>query len=232
VAAGARQSGAVAVKQPGLAGTAVSAVLIAACSHPPAVPEWEGQAHEGFEQYQRSYFSGDRTADRDFRKAADALASTGRVELRARGELIRCAFATAALDFSGCEKWQSLQGDADARDRAYGALLSGAFANLDAKGLPPQYVPLAKAPSAGARNDALKKIEDPLSRLIGAGALFRAGDLAPESVALAVDTASERGWRRPLLAWLTAQARLAEAAGDSASVDRIRRRIDVVVPTP
>lgn len=90
-----------------------------------------------------------------------------------------------------------------------------------------------KAVIGGAvRNDVLKKIEDPLSRLIGASALFRSGDLAPESVALAVDTASERGWRRPLLAWLTAQARLAEAAGDSASVDRIRGRIDVVVPTP
>jgi hypothetical protein len=196
------------------------------------VPEWEELAHEGFEQYQRSYFAGDRSADRDFRKAANALASTGKVELRARGELIRCAFATAALDFSVCEKWQSLQGDADARDRAYGALLSGAFANLDAKDLPPQYVPLARAQGAGARNEALRRIDDPLSRLIGAGTLFRAGDISPEGVAVAVDTASEQGWRRPLLAWLTAQAKLAQAAGDAAALDRIRKRLDVVAPAP
>lgn len=215
-----------------LAGTAVAAALGVACSHRPAAPEWEERAHEGFEQYQRSYFAGERTAERDFRKAADALASTGKVELRARGELIRCAFGTAALDFSSCERWRSLQSDADPGDRAYGALLSGAFANLDTKDLPPQYVPLAKAQGAGARNEALKKIEDPLSRLIGAGALLRAGDLAPESVAVAVDTASGQGWRRPLLAWLTAQAKLAEAAGDTVALDRIRKRIDVVAPTP
>lgn len=208
---------------------ALAAALSAACSHP-TVPEWEERAHEGFEQYQRSYFAGDRTADRDFRKAADALATTGKPELRARGELIGCALATAALDFERCNAWQSLQADADQADRAYGALLSGRFSGLDAKALPAQYGALAKATDAAARNDALKRIEDPLSRLIGAGAVFRAGDLSPEGVALAVDTASEQGWRRPLLAWLGAQAGLAEAAGDAAALARIRKRIDVVAP--
>lgn len=207
----------------------LAAALSAACSHP-TVPEWEERAHEGFEQYQRSYFAGDRTADRDFRKAADALATTGKPELRARGELIGCALAIAALDFERCNTWQSLQADADQADRAYGALLSGRFSGLDAKALPPQYGALAKATDAVARNDALKRIEDPLSRLIGAGAVFRAGDLSPEGVALAVDTASEQGWRRPLLAWLGAQAGLAEAAGDTAALARIRKRIDVVAP--
>ncbi len=207
----------------------LAAALSAACSHP-TVPEWEERAHEGFEQYQRSYFAGDRTADRDFRKAADALATTGKPELRARGELIGCALATAALDFERCNAWQSLQADADQADRAYGALLSGRFSGLDAKALPAQYGALAKATDAVARNDALKRIEDPLSRLIGAGAVFRAGDLSPEGVALAVDTASEQGWRRPLLAWLGAQAGLAEAAGDAAALARIRKRIDVVAP--
>lgn len=207
----------------------LAAALSAACSHP-TVPEWEERAHEGFEQYQRSYFAGDRTADRDFRKAADALATTGKPELRARGELIGCALATAALDFERCNAWQSLQADADQADRAYGALLSGRFSGLDAKALPAQYGALAKATDAVARNDALKRIEDPLSRLIGAGAVFRAGDLSPEGVALAVDTASEQGWRRPLLAWLGAQAGLAEAAGDTAALARIRKRIDVVAP--
>lgn len=207
----------------------LAATLSGACSHP-TVPEWEERAHEGFEQYQRSYFAGDRTADRDFRKATDALATTGKPELRARGELIGCALATAALDFERCSGWQSLQADAGPADRAYGALLSGRFDGLDAKTLPPQYGALAKATDAVARNDALKRIEDPLSRLIGAGAVFRAGDLSPDGVALAVDTASEQGWRRPLLAWLGAQARLAEASGDTAALDRIRKRIDVVAP--
>lgn len=216
----------------GRALVAIAVVLITGCSGHPAVPEWEERAHEGFEQYQRSYFAGERAADRDFRKAAEALSSTGKVELRARAELIRCALATAALDFAACEKWHSLQADAEPQDRVYGIFLSGAVDTVDAKALPPQYVPLAKARDARGRNDALKSIEDPLSRLIGAGALFRSGDLSPDGVALAVDAASGQGWRRPLLAWLTAQAKLAEGTGDTAALERIRKRIEVVAPAP
>jgi hypothetical protein len=157
---------------------ALAAALSAACSHP-TVPEWEERAHEGFEQYQRSYFAGDRTADRDFRKAADALATTGKPELRARGELIGCALATAALDFERCNAWQSLQADADQADRAYGALLSGRFSGLDAKALPAQYGALAKATDAAARNDALKRIEDPLSRRSEPAPCFAPGTCHP-----------------------------------------------------
>ena len=210
----------------------MAVVLIAGCSGHPAVPEWEERAHEGFEQYRRSYFAGERTADRDFRKAAEALSSTGKVELRARAALIRCAFATAALDFAACEPWNGLQADAEPQDRAYGSFLSGALATVDARALPPQYRPLARARDARGRNDALQSIEDPLSRLIGAGALFRSGELSPFGVALAVDAASGQGWRRPLLAWLTAQVTLAEASADTAAVERIRKRIEVVAPAP
>ena len=45
-----------------------------------------------------------------------------------------------------------------------------------------------------------------------------------------VDTASEQGWRRPLLAWLGVQARLAEQAGQTEEAARIRRRMDLVGP--
>ena len=45
-------------------------------------------------------------------------------------------------------------------------------------------------------------IQDPLSQLVAAGVLFRSGRATPGVIATAVNTASERGWRRPLLAWL------------------------------
>lgn len=59
-------------------------------------------------------------------------------------------------------------------------------------------------------------------------ARFLAGRLSPAGVATAVDTASAQGFRRPLLAYLTVQAKLAEKAGDSASLATIRRRIELV----
>ncbi|HRL37596.1 MAG TPA: hypothetical protein PLH50_12290, partial [Ottowia beijingensis] len=53
---------------------------------------------------------------------------------------------------------------------------------------------------------------------------------SPAVVEQAVETASHQGWRRPLLAWLGVQARLAEQRGDAAEAARVRRRMDLVQP--
>ena len=66
------------------------------------------------------------------------------------------------------------------------------------------------------------------ARLVAAGVLFQAGRASPDLLALAVDTASAQGWRRPLLAWLGVQARRAEAAGAVDEAARIRRRMALV----
>jgi hypothetical protein len=44
-----------------------------------------------------------------------------------------------------------------------------------------------------------------------------------------VDTASARGWRRPLLAWLKVQQQRAQAAGDAEAAASLQRRIDLVL---
>ena len=71
-------------------------------------------------------------------------------------------------------------------------------------------------------------IEDPLSRLVAIGVLFQAGRASPPAIALAADTASSQGWRRPLLAWLSVQLALAEKAGNAQEAERLRRRFGVV----
>jgi hypothetical protein len=70
-----------------------------------------------------------------------------------------------------------------------------------------------------------------LARLVAVGVLFQAGRASPPAIALAVDTASSQGWRRPLLAWLKVQLELAERAGDSEAAERLRRRIGVAAGT-
>jgi len=64
--------------------------------------------------------------------------------------------------------------------------------------------------------------------MVAAGARFKAGRMTPEGIALAVDTASNQGWRRPLLTWLGVQEQRATAAGDTAAAEQIRRRIALV----
>jgi hypothetical protein len=77
--------------------------------------------------------------------------------------------------------------------------------------------------------EAVRSIEDPLSRLVAIGVLFQSGRASPTAIALAVDTASAQGWRRPLLAWLNVQLELAERAGNADEALRLRRRIGMVL---
>jgi len=73
----------------------------------------------------------------------------------------------------------------------------------------------------------LRAVNDPLARLIAAAVTLRAGQAGPEVVALAVQTASDQGWRRPLIAWLKVQYRLAQASGDQAFITLVATRLRI-----
>jgi hypothetical protein len=142
---------------------------------------------------------------------------------------VRCAAQVASLVFEPCEAFERLRPDSAAPERAYADYLAGRVQPQDIALLPPQHHAVASA-TLGADNalGALRAIEDPLSRLVAIGVLFQAGHANPAVIALAADTASAQGWRRPLLAWLKVQLALAEKAGDTGGAAQLRRRIAVV----
>ena len=166
-------------------------------------PDWQLNSHNALSAFQSYYLKGDtRSAQVEFERARAELQSTGRGDLVARAELVRCAARTARLEFDNCPGFEKLRADAGAEELAYYEFLSG------------------RAQRAAS--------DDPLSRLVSAGVQFNSGKVTPESISAAIEIASAQGWRRPLLAWLGVQEKRAEAAGDSAAVERIRRRIALV----
>lgn len=202
------------------------AALLAACAGAPAPPDWQANAQQALRNFSVAYYAGDtRLAAQEFARARAEIASTGRPDLLARAELARCAARVASLEFDACAGFEALAADAGAEERAYAAFLAGRWQGLDASLLPAQHRALiAGAADAGA----LAGIADPMSRLVAAGVLFRLGRLAPAGITAAAETASAKGWRRPLLAWLGVQAARADAAGDADAAARIRRRIELV----
>ena len=80
-----------------------------------------------------------------------------------------------------------------------------------------------------ATDHALSEIEDPLARLVAAGALLHNQRLTPAGQAIATETASAQGWRRPLLAWLGVQLKRTQDSGDVEATKRLQRRIDLVL---
>jgi hypothetical protein len=188
---------------------------LAGCGSKPKEPDWQMNAHGALERYVNAYMSGNaRVETSEFERARSELESTGQPALVARAELTRCALRVASLVFEPCEGFERLRADSPAAERAYADYLAGTIAPADVALLPPQH-----------RAASVKSIEDPVSRLIAAGVLFRRNQATPELLAVAAATASEQGWRRPLLAWLGVAAQRAEQAGAMEEAQRLRRQI-------
>ncbi len=202
--------------------------LLAACSSGPPVPDWQTNAKGAMDRATAAYLRGDtRIAQAEYDTARREIARTGRADLLARATLMRCAARIASLDIGPCTEFEVLRADAAAPERAYADYLAARVQPQDVALLPAQHRAVATA-SANDAETALRRIDDPLARLVAAGVLFQSARASPATIALAADTASEQGWRRPLLAWLQVQAALAEKAGDTAEAERLRRRIAVV----
>jgi hypothetical protein len=182
---------------------ALLCVLAAGCSSGPPLPDWQVNASQALQAFQRDYLVGDsRAAAADFARARAELSRTGREDLLARAELVRCAARVASLEFDDCPGFQALRAGAGPEELAYADYLVGRGAH--------------------AADD------DPLSRLVAAAVKLRGAAIDPAGIAGAVELASAQGWRRPLLAWLGVQVQRAEAAGDGEAAARLRRRMQLI----
>ena len=211
----------------------IASVLIAvgalsACASGPKAPDWAVNEQGAAERATEAYLSGDtRVADAEWRNARAEVTRTARPDLLARLELARCAALVAALDATPCSDYDAVAQDAAAPEQAYARYLRGQLQPADIALLPKaQQVVAAQAPANAAA--ALAAVEDPLSRLVAAGALAVRGPLPMAVVQQAVDTASAQGWRRALLAWLINQQRLAQEEGDAALAERVQRRLELL----
>jgi hypothetical protein len=176
---------------------------LAACGGSPPAPQWQGDAAQAMASFQRAYLTGETArAEAEFKAARSQLASTGRADLVARAELVRCATRSASLEFDDCPGFEKLRSDAASVELAYADYLLG--------------------------KSSYRGSDEPLSRLVAESVRFRTGGIDPAGIARAVEIASSQGWRRPLLAWLGVQLKRAEAAGDGETAERIRRRMALV----
>jgi hypothetical protein len=196
------------------------AVALAGCGSTPAPPDWKTNADSSLDGFSDAYLKGDSAiAETEFARARLAMASTGRPELVAHAELYRCAVRAAGLEFDSCPGYEALAQDATPAEQAYAAYLAGRWQGLDPALLPEQHRAVVQG------KGTLSAITDPLSRLVAAGVLLRSERITPADIVVATETASEQGWRRPVLVWLGVSLKRAQATGDTAEAARIERRI-------
>lgn len=204
----------------------LAVLVLGACSSGPKPADWQLESKTASERGVAAWMEGNSRVEAvEFGRALSEVASTGRVDLIARVELLRCASRVASLVLEPCAGFERLRADAPAAERAYADYLAGRLSPQDLA-----LLPAAQRAAANGDATAVKAITDPLSQLVAAAVLFQGGRASPAVIQQAVDTASSQGWRRPLLAWLGVQAQLAAKAGDAAEAERLRRRMLLVEP--
>lgn len=203
---------------------------LAACSNTPPAPDWQMNAKASAERATQAWLTGEQRVEAaEFARAQREVAATGRPDLAAQVELLRCAARVAALELAPCTGFDALAADATTAQQAYARYLAGRSTAVEAALLPEAHRPFAAG--SASPDAALAAIADPLSRLVAAGVLFQRSQVTSGVIAQAVETASAQGWRRPLLAWLKVQQARAQAAGSSEEAARIQRRIDLIAPS-
>lgn len=209
-------------------------LALAGCGNAPRTPDWLVSADGAQERFMRAHLAGQtRVAQSEFARLRADVSSTADPLPVARAELTRCAMQVATLDFQPCAGFEPLRADVPAAERAYADFLAGA--RLDAAAaalLPAAYRPLAALAPGAPVGPAVQAIAEPVSRLVAAGAMLRAGRADPLTLQAAADTASAQGWRRAVLAWLGAQAQRAEQAGATEEAQRLRRRMGIAAGGP
>lgn len=203
---------------------------LAACGSGPKAPDWKQDSVSLIERYQKAELKGQNTlAERYFEQALAATGSAARLEETARLHLIRCATRQASLSLEACTGYLEYARLATTpADEAYHLFLSGQWDKLDAARLPPQYRSFASNRDPAKNLSLLQSISDPLSRLVASSIMVSRKQADDTMLQLAADTASEQGWRKPLLVYLKLLQARATQKADSVEAEKLRARIKLV----
>jgi hypothetical protein len=181
-------------------------MFLCACSSQP-IPQWKDTSSRQLENYKVNFLTDKEDAtEPHFAKAKKAISSNNDLNLLATVYLTKYALHTAALedfddsDFIRIDKLQP-----NAVNRAYYDLLKGNFAAVNISNLPSNYsklFPLMTNKDLIAATREIASISDPLPRLIACGIWVKYLSFDESILRLAIDTAAQHGWRRPLWAYL------------------------------
>jgi hypothetical protein len=207
-------------------------LLLAGCGSKPA-PVWIAAGHKQLETFKQDFLT-DRSppiTEIHFRNAVEEMKKGGDADLLGKAWLTRMALQIAVLtemdagDYPRIEAAEAVPANAN----FYRFLKGDAAVNVSL--LPESYRPFWATLRSGDATKAafaIAAIDDPLSRLIASGLSVRHGLDTEAILRTAVETASQNGWKRALLAWLERLKSFHEAAGDTAKAFAIQSRIDLL----
>ena len=181
--------------------------LICACGSK-QIPEWKDTSARQLENY-KYYFLTDKegTSEPHFVKAKKAIARSNDLNLLGTVYLTRYALHVSIVenfddtDFLRINKLQP-----NAKNFSYYNFIKGNFHTADYNLLPAHYSKLLKPAQDKDLATAVREIssiDDPLSRLVACGVWVKYLPYDDNILQIAINTAADNGWGKPLFAYLT-----------------------------
>jgi hypothetical protein len=205
--------------------------LICACSSK-QIPEWKDTSSKQLESY-KHYFLTDKetTSDPHFFKAKKAIAGSNDLNLLGTAYLIRYALYIAVLeDFDDTAFLRIDKLQHNAANFAYYNFIKGNF-TADNSLLPGHYSMLLKPAQNKDLVMAVRligSIEDPLSRLVACGVWVKYLPYDENILQVAINTAAENGWAKPLFAYLTKLQQYYIEHHETLKAESIKERLDLL----
>jgi hypothetical protein len=207
-------------------------LLLAGCGSKPA-PVWIAAGHKQLETFKQDFLT-DRSppiTEIHFRNALEEMKKGGDTDLLGKAWLTRMALQIAVLSEMDAGDYPRIEAAeaVPANGNFYRFLKGDAAVNVSL--LPESYRPFwttFRNGDAVRAATAIAAIDDPLSRLIASGLAVRHGLETEAILRTAVETASQKGWKRALFAWLERLKSFHEAAGETAKASAIKSRIDLM----
>jgi hypothetical protein len=183
-------------------------LLLVGCGSSKPVPDWTDASFNQLDNYKKSYLSGkERIAEAYFNKAVDEIKSSGDLDILARAYLTKYAVQVAVLETFDDREYLRIDAvEPVLQNKNFYSFLKGAFDNVDEKLLPQQYAGFLRAFQSGKKDDVaheISKMDNPLSKLIAVGLLVKKNNDDEIDLKLAIDIASQNGWKKALLAYLS-----------------------------
>lgn len=186
----------------------IFSILLFGCGSSKPVPDWTNASFNQLDNYKKSYLSGKESiAEAYFNKGVDEIKSSGDLEILARAYLTKYAVQVAVLEaFDDSEYLRIDAVEPVLQNKNFYSFLKGAFDNVDEKLLPQQYAGFLRAFQSGKKDDVaheIAKMDNPLSTLIAVGLLVQKNSYDEMDLKLAIHIASQNGWKKALLAYLS-----------------------------
>jgi hypothetical protein len=206
--------------------------LLAGCSSK-TVPGWIKTSHTQLESYKKHFLQGkDRYAEGNFRKTIEEMKTGGDFNLLQIAYLTQYALQVSVLETFDDKEYRRLAAiEPNPENTHFHAFLRGAFDRTDELSLPSQYRPFLRACNQSKQmvvNDAIAGMEDPLSRLIASGLAVQQGRYNEQTILTAIQTASEQGWKKALLAYLKKLRDLYASTDLRKKAEEVQQKMDLL----